>query len=210
MSSYRLQQGIRTAQPAYQLGALFGAPYGLIGAGIGAALGLMSPDYEGRAIKAYNAEITKNAMQDLFDLRRMQNMRNIETAQALQAYQDQRTVGTASINAQYGAAEALGSSAQALQKTLAFQTQEAQQQVKRNFEVGVEDYNQQVQRTTSDAINRLQKSRSRQAPMDVASLVKGGLDFYKQSKLPSASKAQGTWFDNFKGVYNKPTPTIIG
>ena len=206
MSSVRLQNGIQGASQGAQLGSL-GGPWGaVIGAVIGGVMGLTTPDYEGKAIRKHNDEVVKNAMNDLFDLRRVQNSQNMQTAQTLMQYQDQRKLMAAQANVQYGAADMLGSSTAALRKTMDFQTNEAMSQTMYNWEVGVGEHNQEVHRITNSAQNSLRRQRGAQNQIDYAGLVKTGVSAYQGIKgsggKTSASSVTGVIGGNGQVSYS--------
>lgn len=151
-----IQGGIQGAQ----IGAQFGGGYGaLIGGAIGLGVGLFSPDTEKAAIKKYNAELTKNAISSLFDMRRVQNVQNIRTAQALSAYQDTSRVSKSSYNANYGAADIIGSSADALQNTLRLQTDQAIAGEWFNFNTGISNFNASIDAITNKASTELKRTK---------------------------------------------------
>ncbi len=201
--------GMNGAQMGGQIGGGWGA---LIGGIIGAAWGYFTPDYEARAIKKYNDEVVRNAMQDLFDLRRVQNVQNMQTAQALAAYQTNNTVQASTFNATYGATETIGASAQALRQVMDFQTQQAMAQTWTNWETGVEEHNTEVRRITNAADAGLRRQRGSTNQVDYGGLVKSGMDMYSKYKgtgttttvsttnTSAFGTSQGTFFDSFKGV----------
>lgn len=182
-----VQGGLQGAQQGAQIGSMFGgygAAYGAIAGGI---LGLFQPDTEKEMIQKWNAQVVKNFSEDLFDLRRVQNIANIRTAQALLNYQDQKAVARASMNANYGAAELLGSSAQALVQTMEFQTQQATAQVWQNYETNIDNMNNTIDQMANRASASL-KERKQSSPQDYSGLVKGGIDLYTQLKGGTTTK----------------------
>ena len=108
-----------TAMQGAQLGGKFGGAWGAAG---GAVLGFLAggkaQKRQDEAVKQYNNQVVKYAAQDLFDLRKQQNVENIRTSQALATYQGNKKVQNSAITAAMGAADIIGSSAQALKQTL--------------------------------------------------------------------------------------------
>ena len=125
MAETNWSSGGQWAMQGAQMGSNFGPWGAVIGAAAGFVFGKSAPDNEKIMADKYNAEVVKNAARDLFEMRRVQNEENKRTAQALAQYQDNRKVQTASINAQLGASDIIGSSANALKQTLDLQTNEA-------------------------------------------------------------------------------------
>lgn len=186
-----VQGGLQGAQQGAQMGSMFGgygAAYGAIAGGI---LGLFQPDTEKEMIQKWNSQVVKNFSEDLFDLRRVQNIENIRTAQALLNYQDQKAVARASMNANYGAAELLGSSAQALVQTMEFQTQQATAQVWQNYETNIDNMNSTIDQMANRASASL-KERQQGGTQDYSALVKGGIDLYTKLKGKGGNTTQGT------------------
>lgn len=172
-----LSTGMQGAQMGGQVGGMWGAVIGGIG---GFALGYNTPDYDKIAREKYNNEVVKNTIASLFDMRRVQNVENMRTAQALAAYRDQQTGTTSSYNAQYGANDVVGASADALKNTLAFQTDQAIAQTWFNYETGIDNYNIGVEGTVNSALAGLRRTKVDQRTMDLGALTKSGLDMYKQ------------------------------
>lgn len=205
-SSIKARNGIQGASQGAQMGSMFG-PYGaIIGGVIGGVLGLTTPDYEGKAIKKHNDEVVKNAMHDLFDLRRVQNAQNMQTAQTLMQYKDQRKLMASQANVQYGAAEMIGSSTAALKKIMDFQTNEAMSQTMYNWQVGVNEHNQEVHRITNSAQNSLRRQRGAQNQIDYSGLIKTGMSAYDKIKASGgnsgASSITGVIGSNGQVSYN--------
>lgn len=176
-------QGISSGMQGAQMGASFG-PYGaLAGGAIGLALGLFTPDYEKQAIKKYNDQVVHNNMQSIFDMRKVQNIRDMQTAQALAGYGDQSKVTRSTYNANYGAADIIGSSTTALAKTLQFQTQQAQAQTWFNFDVGVDNYNTSIDTLTNNSMNSLKRATGGASTAQTAgSALQTGLSLYSKFK----------------------------
>jgi len=204
-STVKFQNGIQGASQGAQMGSLFGPWGAVIGGVIGGVLGLTTPDYEGKAIKKHNDEVVKNAMHDLFDLRRVQNAQNMQTAQTLMQYQDQRKLMASQANVQYGAVDMLGASTEALKKTMDFQTNEAMSQTMYNWEVGVGEHNQEVHRITNSAQNSLRRQRGAQNQIDYSGLIKTGMSAYKGIKgsgNSGSTSVTGVIGDNGQVSYN--------
>lgn len=178
-----VDQGISSGMQGAQMGASFG-PYGaLAGGAIGLALGLFTPDAEKQAIKKYNDQVVHNNMQSIFDMRKVQNIRDMQTAQALAGYGDQAKVTKSTYNANYGAADIIGSSAAALSKTLQFQTQQAQAQTWFNFDVGVDNFNSTVDTLTNNSMTSLKRAKGGATTAQTAgSAIKTGLSLYSKFK----------------------------
>lgn len=176
-----MQAGLSTGMQGAQMGGQVGGMWGAVIGGVaGFALGYGTPDYEKIAREKYNNEVVKNTISSLFDMRRVQNVENMRTAQALAAYRDQQAVTTSSYNAQYGANDVVGASADALKNTLAFQTDQAIAQTWFNYETGIDNYNIGVEGTVNSALAGLRRTKGDQRTMDLGALTKSGLDMYKQ------------------------------
>lgn len=176
-------QGINSGMQGAQLGGKLGGGWG---AAIGGVLGLFSGNAAAkRAEKArdkYNDQVVKLAAQDLFDMRRVQNVQNIRTAQALSTYQTNKKTQTSTIVASLGAADIIGSSAQALQQTLEYQTNEAMADTMNNWEAGVENYNIQINQQTAQRDSTLQKAAAEGTEIDAGALLSAGVDLYSTVK----------------------------
>ena len=176
-------QGINSGMQGAQLGGKLGGGWG---AAIGGVLGLVSGNAAAkRAEKAqdkYNDQVVKLAAQDLFDMRRVQNVQNIRTAQALSTYQTNKKTQTSTIVASLGAADIIGSSAQALQQTLEYQTNEAMAETMNNWETGVENYNTQINQQTAQRDSTLQKAAAEGTEIDAGALLSAGVDLYSTVK----------------------------
>lgn len=186
-------------------GAKAGAQFGAVGAGVGAVvggvIGYFSPDVakeQRQAMLKYNAEVTRYTQQSVFDLQRQRVTERMRTSQALSTYQDNSKTSIATLKAQYGAADVIGSSAKALGMTLDFQTEQAMAQEWFNFDVGIDNFNTNV----GAIVNKGLSSLSNQAgsyvnPNQAAALsstIQTGVDAYaKYSRTQAAAKAsQGT------------------
>lgn len=203
------QQGGAMAMQGAQMGSQFGPWGALIGAGIGWDLGSTAPDNAKIMLDKYNAEVVKNAARDLFEMRRVQNEENKRTSQALAQFQDNRKVQTASINAQLGAADIIGASANALKQTLDLQTNEAMNQTMINAITGMENFNTKVDQMTNQRVVSLQRYRG-QAPLDAGKLVSTGVDIYKQfHRDGSMTQGANSMMGAFKNVWSGGTSTPV-
>ena len=112
-----------TAMQGAQLGGTLGGAYGAAAGGlIGLIAGGKAQKAQEASLRKYNDQVVKMANQDLFDLRKQQNVENIRTAQALSTYQANSKVQRSALTASLGAADIIGSSAQALKQVMDFQT----------------------------------------------------------------------------------------
>lgn len=172
-------QGINSGMQGAQLGGKLGGGWG---AAIGGVLGLVSGNAAAkRAEKArdkYNDQVVKLAAQDLFDMRRVQNVQNVRTAQALSTYQTNKKTQTSTVVANLGAADIIGSSAQALKQTLDYQTNEAMAETMNNWETGVENYNININQQTAQRDASLQKNAAEGTQVDAGALLSAGVDLY--------------------------------
>lgn len=201
MAETNWSSGGQWAMQGAQMGSNFGPWGAVIGAAAGFVFGKSAPDNEKIMADKYNAEVVKNAARDLFEMRRVQNEENKRTAQALAQYQDNRKVQTATINAQLGASDIIGSSANALKQTLDLQTNEAMNQTMINAITGIENYNTRIDQMTNQRVATLQRYRGK-APMDAGKLVSTGVDIYKQFQTEgSGGMMQGSLMDSFKGIW---------
>lgn len=178
--SFNSSQGISTALQGAKFGGSFGGAWGAIGGGlIGLVTGGKAADREAEMTKKYNDQVVKYAAQDLFDMRRQQNVQNIRTAQALASYQDNQRVQTSSVVANMGAADIIGSSAKALVQTMDFQTKAAQAETMLNWQVGLDNYNTTIDQQTNQRSASL-KRQQEGADLDVGALISGGVDIYNK------------------------------
>lgn len=189
-----LSTGVQGAQMGGQVGGLWGA---VIGGAAGFALGYGTPDYEKIAREKYNNEVVKNTVTALFDMRRQQNIENIRTSQALAAYRDNQRVAASQYNAQYGAGDIIGSSADALSQTLDYQTDQAIAQTWLNYEVGINNYNTAVEGTVNSAMSGLRRTKGDTKSMDLGALTKTGISMYQQY----GGQVQSAW----GGLFSKPS-----
>lgn len=208
------QSGGQYAMQGAQLGGQVGGGYGaVIGAAAGFVFGKSAPDNNKMMLDKYNAEVVKFAARDLFDMRRVQNEENMRTSAALAQYQDNRKVQNATITAQYGAADIIGSSASALKQTLDLQTNEAMNQTIINAFTGIENYNTRVDQMTNQRVASLQRYKG-QAPLDAGKLVSTGVDLYKQfntdgSLTKSIQTGTQSLMGTFRNLWSGNTPVAI-
>lgn len=185
-----LSTGVQGAQMGGQLGGVWGAVFG---GAAGFALGYGTSDYEKLAREKYNNEVVKHTATALFDLRRQQNIENIRTSQALATYQDNQRVTASQYNAQYGASDILGSSADALSQTLDYQTDQAVAQTWLNYETSINNYNTTIDDTVNHAVAGLRRTKGDTKSIDLSALTKEGLDMYSQY----GSQVKSAWSELF-------------
>lgn len=202
--SFKAQQGLGLGLQGAQLGGQVGGAWGaVIGGAIGLFTGLTASDNEKKMMQRYNDEVVKNAASDLFEMRRQLNEENIRTSMALAQYQAQRKVATGTVNAQIGAAELLGSSAEAFKQTYDFQTQEAMNQTILNAQVGYENYNTMIDQMTNQREGQLQRYRNQPQQNNVGSLLQAGFGAYGAVKQAGGlQQVGGTMIDQFKSIWN--------
>ena len=172
-----------TAMQGAQLGGMLGGPYGAAAGGlIGLIAGGKAQKAQEASLRKYNDQVVKMANQDLFDLRRQQNVENIRTAQALSTYQENSKVQRSAVTASLGAADIIGSSAQALKQVMDFQTKEAQAETMLNWETGLENYNTTIDRAQNARSASLQRNIEGRGQEDLGSLISGAVGVYNASK----------------------------
>lgn len=177
---------LSTGMQGAQIGGKFGGAWGAVGGGIiGLIAGGQAEKRQNKATEAYNNQVVKYAAQDLFDLRRQQNVANVRTAQALASYQDNKKVQNSAITASLGAADIIGSSAQALKQVMDFQTQEAKAETMLNWETGIENYNTTINRAENQR-NQQFKRQSAAGQEDLGTLVSGAVGLYKDYRYGGA------------------------
>lgn len=185
---------LSTAMQGAQIGGKFGGAWGAAG---GAVLGLIAggkaEKRQNKATEAYNNQVARYAAQDLFDLRRQQNVENIRTAQALATYQDNKKVQNSAVTASMGAADIIGSSADALKQVMAFQTQEAQAETMLNWETGIENYNTTINRAENQR-NQQFKRQNAAGQEDIGALVSGAVGLYKDYRHGGAGMVEDAKF----------------
>lgn len=191
--AFNLQGGLSSGMQGAQLGGQVGGMYGAVGGGI---LGLLmggSDNSAAEAAKKYNDAVVKNAAQDLFDMRRQQNIQNMRTSKTLANYAVQNKTAASTITASLGAADIIGSSATALKQAMDFQTKQAQADTMLNWETGVDNYNRTIDTATEQRVSSLQRSTGQQ-PSDIGALVQSGMSLYEEF---------GT---EVKSLFSKSTP----
>lgn len=185
-----LSTGMQGAQVGGKLGGAWGAAGGAI---LGFLAGGKAEKRANEATKKYNDQVVKYAAQDLFDLRRQQNVENIRTAQALATYQDNKKVQNSAITASMGAADIIGSSADALKQVMAFQTQQSQAETMLNWETGIEKYNTTINRAENQR-NQQFKRQNAAGQEDIDALVSGAVGLYKDYKHGGAGMVEDVKF----------------
>lgn len=174
--------GGSTAMNGMAVGSMFGAKGAAIGAGIGLVAGLFSADRSKAALKAqqrYNDEVVKNTITDLFDRERAQQVERMRTAKALQSYQAQGKTQISTVRAGYGAADLIGASAQALAQAIDYQTTQALEATRFNYEVGFDNYLTNINQITNKGVNAVQQGvDSGQQPLDIYGMFKAGKELY--------------------------------
>ena len=174
---------LSTAMQGAQLGGKLGGGWGAAAGGIiGLIAGGKAQKAQEASLRKYNDQVVKAANQDLFDLRRQQNVQNIRTAQALSTYQANSKVQRSSVTANLGAADIIGSSAQALKQVMDYQTKEAQAETMLNWETGIENYNTTIDRAQNARSASLQKNIEGRGQEDLGSLVSGAVGVYNTAK----------------------------
>ena len=185
---------LSTAMQGAQVGGKFGGAWGAAGGAIlGFLAGGKAEKRANEATKKYNDQVVKYAAQDLFDLRRQQNVENIRTAQALASYQNNKKVQNSAITASMGAADIIGSSADALKQVMAFQTQEAQAETMLNWETGIENYNTTINRAENQR-NQQFKRQNAAGQEDIGALVGGAVGLYKDYRHGGAGMVEDAKF----------------
>ena len=175
--SREFSSGLQGAQIGGQVGGAWGA---VIGAGVGILVGSEQRKAEARMRNAYNAQVLKYAAQDLFDMRRAQNVENTRTAQALATLQNERKIQTSAATAALGASEIMGASGVALQQALDFQTEEAMADTILNWEIGVENYNTQLEKGFQQRAASLDRGNG-QKQADVMGSILSGVSLYNST-----------------------------
>ena len=167
-----------------QFGAQVGGPWGAaIGGTVGFLSGLFGGDpnrHAKRAQEQYNAAVVKNTITSLFDRERAQQVERMRTARALQSYQAQGKTQISTVRAGYGAADLIGASAQALAQAIDYQTTQALEATRFNYEVGFDNYLTDIEATSQQGVNSLQRTidSAPQQPMDIYGMFKAGKSMY--------------------------------
>ena len=173
------------AMTGASMGAVAG-PWGMaIGAVAGLALGMAQDDANAKATDKQLNSIASNTYSALFDLQRQHNIDNMRTSQALADYKNQGRLAVAQVNANYGANEVIGASADALRQAITYQEQQAEASVWVNHTIGVENYNSQVNSVTATAREQMKQSVAQDGQANLqqlGGLVSSGLQMYSQYK----------------------------
>lgn len=174
------------AKTGAQVGGAWGA---VIGAVIGGVTGYFSPDIvaeQRKSLLKYNADVTKYTQQSVFDLQRQRVSERMRTSQALSTYADNKKTAVASLRAQYGAADVIGRSSTDLDQVLDFQTDQAVAQEWFNFDVGIDNFNTQLQGIVNNGISRLSNAAGSYVNPNQAaaaqSTVQTAMDMYGKYK----------------------------
>lgn len=194
MSDNNYESGMQWGMQGAQIGGQYGGWMGaIVGAAAGFVFGKSVPDNERIMLENYNKEVVKHHARDLMDMQREHNNENMRTAQALATYQEQRKVQTATISAMMGAAEVVGSSANAVKQVLDLQTNEAMNQTIVNAIIGFENYNTHLDQMTNKRITSLKRYKDG-GGVDYGQLVSQGVATYKQ--MNNANGGAGFTWDN--------------
>ena len=195
----KISSGVQGAQLGGQLGGAWGA----VGGGLlGFLLGGSEDKAQRKQTEEWNKQVQKQATADLFDMQRNNNIENIRTSQALDSYNQNKKVQGATINASLGAADIIGSSAQALVQTIDYQTSAAKAAVWDNFETNINNYNTSIAQQTNQRVSSLKYNPKEQ--VDWASLATSAFSTYKNTGGKEAwgdvkEDAQYVW-DNRQGI----------
>ena len=184
--------GGSTAMNGMAVGSLFGPKGAAIGAGVGLLAGLFSADRSKAALKAqqqYNDAVVKNTITSLFDRERAQQVERMRTARALQSYQAQGKTQISTVRAGYGAADLIGASAQALAQAIDYQTTQALEATRFNYDVSFDNYLTDIEATSQQGVNSLQRTinAAPQQPMDIYGMFKAGKSMYDGFKQMGGS-----------------------
>lgn len=200
---------LSTAMQGAQLGGKLGGGWGAAAGGIiGLIAGGKAQKAQDASIRKYNDQVVKMANQDLFDLRKQQNVENIRTAQALSTYQANSKVQRSAITASLGAADIIGSSAQALKQVMDFQTKEAQAETMLNWETGIENYNTTIDRAQNARSASLKRNVEGRGQEDLGALVSGAVGVYNASKGGGA--LTGDDFNKAKNIIKHEGYSLMG
>ena len=167
-----------------QLGSRFGPMGAAIGGALGLTVGLFSSDPNKPLLKAqekYNSEVVRHTVQSLFDREREQQVSRMRTARALQSYQAQGKTQISTVRANYGAADLVGASAQALTQTLDYQTKQAEAATMFNYGVDFDNYLTSINQLSQQGVNSLQRSINavQQQPLNIGELYQAGKSAYE-------------------------------
>mgnify|MGYP001258065651 FL=1 len=189
--------GSNAARGAVQ-GAQFGGQVGgSWGAAIGGTIGLLAGAFGGdplrhakKAQERYNAEVVKHTAMSLFDRERAQQVERMRTAKALQSYQAQGKTQISTVRANYGAADLVGASAQALAQTLDYQTKQAEAATLFNYGVSFDNYVTDIEAIGQRGVNSLQRTldAAPQQAMDIGQLYAAGKSMYEGFKQMGSNR----------------------
>lgn len=181
---------ISGAMSGAQTGAMFG-PWGMaIGAIAGGILGNKQDKAKQKAINQQKQNILTNSYKSMFELATQHTLENQRTSEALQDYKNQGRLATSQINAQYGASDVIGSSADSLKQALNYQTQQAEQSVWANHSIGIENHNSAVNSIYEQTKGQLKQvdaqakggDSGQQGMGQLGGLLSTGLSAYSQYK----------------------------
>lgn len=176
---------------------IYGAWGALIGAIVGGVTGYFSPDIvaeQRKSLLKYNAEVTKYTNKSIFDLQRSRVNERLRTTQALSTYADNKKTTLATLRAQYGASDVIGASSTALDQVLDFQTEQAVSQEWFNFDVGIDNFNMNVQSIVNTGISRLSNAAGTYVNPNAAAAA--------QSTMQAASDMYNKYYGGQQGSYN--------
>ena len=200
---------LSTAMQGAQLGGKLGGGWGAAAGGIiGLIAGGKAQKAQDASVRKYNDQVVKMANQDLFDLRKQQNVENIRTAQALSTYHANSKVQRSAVTASLGAADIIGSSAQALKQVMDFQTKEAQAETMLNWETGIENYNTTIDRAQNARSASLKRNVEGRGQEDLGALVSGAVGVYNASKGGGA--LTGDDFNKAKNIVKHEGYSLMG
>lgn len=201
--------GMQMGMQGAMMGAQVGGPWGaLIGGGLGFLFGNSMPDNEKIMKQKFNDEVVRNTARSMFEMQREQTQENKRTSAALASYQSNRKVQASTMNANYGAADIIGSSAEALKQTLDWQTNEAMNQTVLNAITGAENFNTRLDQLTNQATNQLQRNREGSATINPAELVQTGMSLYSTFKSGGGLQGMVGAAKAYAPTSIKPTPSI--
>ena len=176
--------GFNLGMQGAQLGSSFGPMGAAIGGTLGLTVGLFSSDPSKPLLKAqekYNSEVVRHTVQSLFDRERAQQVERMRTARALQSYQAQGKTQISTVRANYGAADLVGASAQALAQTIDYQTKQAEAATLFNYGVSFDNYVTDIEAIGQRGVNSLQRTLDAppQQAMDIGQLYAAGESMYE-------------------------------
>ena len=143
----------------------------------------------------FNRQVTQHTASALFDLERQRVSERMRTTSALVGYNAQRNTTLSSLRAQYGAADVIGSSTNALKQAYSFQLDQAMAQEMFNFEVGIDNYNTSVMQTVNQGLGQLRYGLGTQqpslTPQAIAGMVTAGSKLSSGGSGSMSSGASG-------------------